>query len=433
MVSLLLSLVFILSCFMSISANASNSMSNFMKLNTYTEGQFSDISTYDWFAENVKTAYEFGIVNGNSETTFNPTGNITVAETITLASRIHNIYNGGTGQFEQGDPWYQPYVEYAISANIINDKEFENYTESTNRAIFAMIFSRALPSTEFPKINNITSIPDVPIDEWYAPFVYNLYNAGILTGSNEYGTFYPNNRIQRSEVAAIVTRMIDVAQRKIFELQIKTVAVDDPILLEGTGGDKQITLNWSFFGRNPKHGYEIYYTDTPGGTYELLATLTNRYAKSYTVSNLKDSTKYYFKIRAYLIEDNVKYFGTFEECSCTTDTHETFSLELPQLPMKYKDSWYDQEYELTTIDYQVKRGYYGNLYAIDLNLVFEKTKGSSAHGKFSLRLKEKNTGKVVAVSLNRLIDDVEVGEYATTWVFLDSDDLKEIPYIIEIY
>lgn len=53
--------------------------------------------------------------------------------------------------------------------------------------------------------------------------IYTLYNAGILTGSDAYGTFHPDDGITRAEVAAIMARIIDPAQRKTFTPQEKPV------------------------------------------------------------------------------------------------------------------------------------------------------------------------------------------------------------------
>ncbi len=65
----------------------------FEKVNTY-ENNFSDVADTAWYAENVKTAYELGFMNGKSEGKFDPNGNVTVVEGITMASRLHAIYNG---------------------------------------------------------------------------------------------------------------------------------------------------------------------------------------------------------------------------------------------------------------------------------------------------------------------------------------------------
>jgi hypothetical protein len=77
-----------------------------------------------------------------------------------------------------------------------------------------------LPSEALRAINSITSLPDVPTNASYAPSVYTLYNAGILTGNDSKGTFNPSSNIMRSEVATIVTRMADSAKRQSLTLPI---------------------------------------------------------------------------------------------------------------------------------------------------------------------------------------------------------------------
>jgi hypothetical protein len=52
-----------------------------------------------------------------------------------------------------------------------------------------------------------------------------FYNAGILGGSDDYGTFNPKSNIQRSEVAAIVTRIADVTERKDVTLKVDVTEV----------------------------------------------------------------------------------------------------------------------------------------------------------------------------------------------------------------
>ncbi len=65
----------------------------FEKVNTYNNN-FSDVKDSNWFADNVKSAYELGFMNGKSDNLFDPNGNVTVVEGLTMASRVHAIYNG---------------------------------------------------------------------------------------------------------------------------------------------------------------------------------------------------------------------------------------------------------------------------------------------------------------------------------------------------
>ncbi len=219
-ISLCLIVVLVLGIFTTAFA-ANAGFDNFKKVNTYLEGKFSDVPTTEWFYSNVKTAFELNLVDGVSDDKFNPRGNITIAETIVLACRLNNIYYGGSGKFTQGTPWYQVYVDYAEENGIIEPGEYPNYNKPALRSEFAKILAHSIPESAFSSINSVDfgSLPDVPSSEPNAKEIYMLYNAGVLTGSDDYGSFKPDNNIQRSEVSAIITRMAIPSMREKLELK----------------------------------------------------------------------------------------------------------------------------------------------------------------------------------------------------------------------
>lgn len=180
---------------------------------------FADVPENAWYAENVAKAYELGLVKGVSETEFNPEGKITLAETIALACRLHSSYYGNDRAFEQGNVWYEVYVDYAAENGITEKYTSTDYNAAATRLQFAEVFAAALPKNALRAINDIRpgQIPDVTRNE----AVYLLYNAGVLTGSDENGTFLPDTTIRRCEVAAIVTRMADESLRQRFALADK--------------------------------------------------------------------------------------------------------------------------------------------------------------------------------------------------------------------
>ena len=193
-------------------------LSNFQKSNTYTPGQFADVPAGSWYAAGVQSAYELGLMTGTGANAFDPSGDLTLAETVVLAARFHSIYTGDGASFTGGATWYQPYVDYAIQNGIIPSGAYSDYGATATRAQFASILAAALPSEALPAINTVTVLPDVDANATYAAAALKLYNAGILTGSDAAGTFNPESSIQRSEVATIVTRMADQSQRKTFTL-----------------------------------------------------------------------------------------------------------------------------------------------------------------------------------------------------------------------
>lgn len=194
------------------------SLNNFSRRNEYFVGKFYDIDESEWFGFEkqavIAKAYELGIMNGYQDGTFYAEGNIRISEAIKMASVVHNIYNGGDGSFSQGEPWYQVYVDYAVSNGIINSDDFDDYTAFATRAEMAYIFAHSICKNDLTEINNISTIPDVASDSKYGNEIYILYNAGVLTGNDDTGTFSPDSNITRAQAAAIISRIVLANERR---------------------------------------------------------------------------------------------------------------------------------------------------------------------------------------------------------------------------
>lgn len=203
-------------------------LEHFTKNNTYTASVFADVQESDWFYDNVKSVYEYDLMHGKGDGIFDPENGVTLAETVTIAARIHAIYYIGMDVFGESEPWYQVYVDYAEDNGIV-DEEIEDYNVPATRGEFANILAHALPDSALEEINIVaySGIPDVSLADSYGRAVYKLYRAGIMIGNDAIGTFVPESNIKRCEVATIVTRMIDPALRQSVQLgQEYTVSFD---------------------------------------------------------------------------------------------------------------------------------------------------------------------------------------------------------------
>ena len=203
---------------------AAGSMENFEKSRSY-EGQFEDVPENAWYYPYVSAAFEYGFVSGSSETTYNPEGNITLAETLVIADQLCSIYRDEEVDRTPDGPWYTPYVKYALQRGIIAEGTYTDYNAKATRAQFAAIMAKALPDEALPEIAEIRTIPDVPRTAVYAEPVYKLYNAGIVSGSDVYGTFHPASNIKRSEVAVIALNLAEQDRRKAPELKVEEVTL----------------------------------------------------------------------------------------------------------------------------------------------------------------------------------------------------------------
>ncbi len=199
------------------SASAVGSLANFTQKNTYTRGQFLDVDEGLWYGydkqRSVADAYTYGLMKGTGAAQFTPGGSLSVAEAITAAARVYQIYYTSGESFSQGSPWYQVYVDYALDKGIIKNTDFSDYTRAVTRAEMAYLFSRALPEKELAPQNTVNTLPDVTATAPHYASILLLYRAGVLSGSDGDGTFTPDKGITRAEAAAILSRVILPARR----------------------------------------------------------------------------------------------------------------------------------------------------------------------------------------------------------------------------
>lgn len=184
---------------------------------------FTDIRETPYEAA-VQTCYEAGLMEGKSAASFAPHAPLTYAQIIVITARLHELLHGGDGQFDPpGDQeaWYQPAADYliqqletdtapsALLSDLFSLDIFAN--QNCRRADFAWYLSAVLPDTALAKINEIHALPDTTDED-----VLRLYNAGVLTGSDPYGTFHGEQSLSRGQAAMMLARVIDPAQRVAF-------------------------------------------------------------------------------------------------------------------------------------------------------------------------------------------------------------------------
>lgn len=173
---------------------------------------FVDIQGH-WAEYYIEKCFDSGILKGTSANTFSPDDNMSLAEGITIAVRLSGRANNLS---QNGSNWYDSAVSEALRLGIIKDGQFDSYTRNATRAELAGIFSLAMPDSSYKAISIVDELPDVDANTPYSDAIFKLYRAGILTGSDGAGTFYPWNNITRAEVSAIVCRLLDESYRREF-------------------------------------------------------------------------------------------------------------------------------------------------------------------------------------------------------------------------
>lgn len=200
-----------------LNAGAYSSIENFSLFNEYETGIFEDVDESKWYGVYeqgvIQKVYELGLMQGRGEC-FAPEASVTIAEAVAMAARVSKIYYEAGSEFEAGNPWYRPYIDYAVRNGIIGPETFSDYSRSITRGEMAYIFANSLPESEFKTINPTESIPDVDENTKFRESIFMLYNAGILTGSGADRAFCPDKTLTRAEAAAIISRIAVPDMRK---------------------------------------------------------------------------------------------------------------------------------------------------------------------------------------------------------------------------
>ncbi|MBO6053882.1 MAG: S-layer homology domain-containing protein, partial [Clostridia bacterium] len=207
--------------------NAAARLPGFPLVHPWTDGVFTDVSEDDWFFGGVLGAYTAGLMIGRGDGVFDPDGWVTRAEVLTAASRVHAAAAGSADPGLKADAaesgaqssswrWWSPYARYAEENGLWDGTgEIEN---PIGRGAAAAILANALGEEMWLSPINIVAedaIPDVPSDgSPLSAGIYRLYRAGVFTGMDGTGAFYPDAGLRRCELAAILTRLISPDARR---------------------------------------------------------------------------------------------------------------------------------------------------------------------------------------------------------------------------
>lgn len=171
---------------------------------THPYSPFPDLTGH-WAEPYVRVCVETGLMEGVGGR-FAPDTTLTNAEATAIAARIRETLTGEPIP-AAGTPWYQVYMDYLAGAGIT----VRTPQAYATRQSFFTLLAAVLPDSELTAINSIQALPDTN-----DPAVLKFYNAGILTGTDQFGTFDGASPLTRAQCAAMAARIADPALRRRF-------------------------------------------------------------------------------------------------------------------------------------------------------------------------------------------------------------------------
>lgn len=175
---------------------------------------FSDCSGH-WAETSINYMQAKGYINGYSDGTFHPNGEITRAEFVTILANMNNIDKSSapdspTFTDVDADHWAYPFIEWASANKIVYGYENQTFRPSANisRQEIAALIYRYI--TDFKSYTPLSVVPyatfndDADIAPWAKDYVYAMRASGIFSGRGN-NLFVPLATATRAEAAKIIT------------------------------------------------------------------------------------------------------------------------------------------------------------------------------------------------------------------------------------
>ncbi len=240
---------------------------------------FDDVPDDTWYTQCVSVQQTLGLMSGTGNGLFSPTGTVSLAQAVSVAVRVYETYCSLTPTVPGGGQWYLPYVTAAKQYGILT-QDFSDYDQPATRAqVIALLYSSLHPQ-EYPQINEVNSLPDLSETDAVYTAAMAFYRAGILSGTDDYGTLNGSSRITRAELAVILTKLVVPSMRQTYELKERTFRT----LTYGTSGSGKYPLTAYQIGDGENvmvltfaiHGWEDHYS-ADGQSLVYLAELVKEF------------------------------------------------------------------------------------------------------------------------------------------------------------
>jgi len=212
---------------------------------------FTDVGAKKWYYAAVASAYESGIMQGKTETTFAPMENMTRAQLVTILSRLVLADTAGKGasltfKDVKKNAWYADAVGWAVEKGLVTGYDDNTFRPNANvlRQELAVLFARFLDFyyIELPEDASATLADSKKFPDWAADGINKLCRTGLV-GGDQNGKFNPKASANRAEIATILTRY-EAALEKAPDPMTKRL--QNAAKIEGNGKMFTITFGDSY-------------------------------------------------------------------------------------------------------------------------------------------------------------------------------------------
>jgi len=177
---------------------------------------FEDVAADNWYYNAVRYVYEAGLMNGISQSTFEPESELTRAMLVTILYRLDSEPSVSSEDlFEDvaSGNWYSDAVAWAAENGIVGgygDGTFGPADSITREQIAVILFNYAeYKGYDLTAANDLSAFSDAgSTSSWAQTAMEWAVGNGLLSGNGD-GTLDPTGTATRAEVATILMRFIE--------------------------------------------------------------------------------------------------------------------------------------------------------------------------------------------------------------------------------
>ena len=164
---------------------------------------FTDVSAGAWYFDAVGYVYVGGLMDGVSDTLFDPDGTMTRAMVWAILARVD-------GETVTGEDWIETARDWAVAEGV---SDGENATDYVTREQFATMLWRYASGKGYDvsigEDTNILSYADfADLSEYAIPAMQWACGAGVITGVTD-ATLVPQGEATRAQCAAMLMRFVE--------------------------------------------------------------------------------------------------------------------------------------------------------------------------------------------------------------------------------
>lgn len=180
---------------------------------------FSDVPSTAWYYNSVTEVVERSLMSGMGNGTFAPESKMTVSQFITVS--VTATYSDQVATAKRvSNEWWDPYYTVALENGLITANEYTRTADVMNAPITRKEMARIASRVTVAKGEATKSLASTSviadynsIGGAYKTYVVDCFAKGILTGTDDAGTFKPDGVLTRAEACTVALKLVDPSQR----------------------------------------------------------------------------------------------------------------------------------------------------------------------------------------------------------------------------